>query len=76
MTGNKPSVGLTGEYLVLLVLFKLVWPHSTYYECIAFFANEAGVVKILNKVNISRALCGLGYTYKVTSTVAYQAFTQ
>ncbi len=76
MTGNKPNVGLTGEYLFLLVLFKLVWPHSTYYECIAFIANEADVDKIFNKKNISRALRGLGYTSKVTSTVAYQAFTQ
>jgi hypothetical protein len=37
---------------------------------------KAHVVKIFNKMNISRALCGLGYTSKVTSTVAYQAFTQ
>jgi hypothetical protein len=44
-TGNKPSMGLSGKYLFLLVLFKLVWPHSTYYECITFIANEANVVK-------------------------------
>ncbi len=61
---------------MLLVLFKLVRPHLTYYECIAFIANEADVVKIFNEVNISGALGGLGYTSKVTSTVAYQAFTQ
>jgi hypothetical protein len=76
MTGNKPNVGLTGEYLFLLVLFKLVWPHLTYYECIAFIANKANVVKIFNKKNISWALCGPGYTSKVTSIAAYQAFTQ
>ncbi len=76
MTGNKPNVGFTGEYLFLLVLFKLVWPHSRYYECIAFIANEADVVKIFNENNISRALRGLVYTSKVTSTVTYQAFTQ
>jgi hypothetical protein len=76
MTGNKPNVGLTGKYLFLLVLFKLVWPHSTYYECIMFITNKADVVKILNKKNISWDLRGLGYTSKVTSTVAYQAFMQ
>ncbi len=76
MTRNKPNVGLTGKYLFLLVLFKLIWPHLMYYECIAFIANEADIVKIFNKKNISQALCGLGYTSKVTSTVAYQAFTQ
>jgi hypothetical protein len=76
MTGNKPNVGLTGKYLFLLVLFKLVWPHLMYYECIAFIANEVNVVKIFNKKNISWALCEFGYTSKVTSTVAYQAFMQ
>jgi hypothetical protein len=77
MTGNKPSYGLTGKYLLLLVLVKLVWPHLTYYEYITFIANnKANVIKIFNKMNISRALCGLCYTSKVTSTVAYQAFTQ
>jgi hypothetical protein len=75
-TGNKPNVGLTGKYLFLLVLFKLVWPHSMYYECIVFIANKANVVKIFNEKNISWALHGLGYTSKVTSTVAYQAFMQ
>jgi hypothetical protein len=54
---EQAQLGLTGEYLFLLVLFKLVWPHLTYYECIAFIANEANVVKIFNKKNISRALC-------------------
>jgi hypothetical protein len=73
---NKPNVGLTGEYLFLFVLFKLVWPHLMYYECITFIANKANVVKIFNEKNISRALRGLGYTSKVTSTVAYQAITQ
>jgi hypothetical protein len=67
---------LTGTYLLLLVLFELVWPHLTYYKCIAFIANEANVIKKINKMNISCALCGLGYTSKVTSTVAYQAFMQ
>jgi hypothetical protein len=76
MTGNKPSVRLTGKYLFLLVLFKLVWPHSTYYECITCIANKANIVKIFNNKNISWALRGLGYTSKVTSTVAYQAFMQ
>jgi hypothetical protein len=76
MSGNKPNVGLTSKYLYLLIFFKLIWPHSAYYECITLIANEANVVKIFNKKNISWALHGLGYTSKVTSTVAYQAFTQ
>ncbi len=57
MTKNKPNMGLTGEYLFLLVLFKLIWPHSMYYECIAFISNKADVVKIFNEKNISRTLC-------------------
>ncbi len=29
MIGNKPSSALSGEYLLLLVLFKLIWPQAT-----------------------------------------------
>ena len=32
MTGNKPMSELSGEYLFLLVLFKMIWPHSSYYK--------------------------------------------
>ena len=37
MTGNRPQCGLSGNYLLLLVVYKLVWPHATYFECIAFY---------------------------------------
>ena len=40
MTGNKPVTSLSGQYLLLLVLFKLIWPQANYYECIAFIAND------------------------------------
>ena len=75
MTGNKSRSELSGNYLFLLVLFKMTWPHSSYYECIAFIANETNDAKIFNEMAISRALRKLGYTTKITSTVAYQAFT-
>ena len=74
-TGNKSRSKLSGNYLFLLVLFTMIWPHSSYYECIAFIANETNDAKIFNKMAISRALRKLGYTTKITSTVAYQAFT-
>ena len=41
MTGNKPSSTLLGQYLLLLVMFKLIWPQANYCECIAFIANES-----------------------------------
>ena len=75
MTGNKPRSELIGEYLFLLVRFKMIWPHSSYYECIAFIANESDDARIFSLMAVSRALIKLGYTTKITSTVAYQAFT-
>lgn len=76
MTGNKPTRGLTGAHLLLLVVFKFIWPQAAYFECIAFLANEADEVRIFSKQDISLALIRLGYTNKVTSAVAYQAFTE
>ena len=76
MTGNLPQRDLSGEYLFLLVLYKFVWPHASYLECIAFIANESADAKIFDKTAVSKALHWLGYTQKVTSTVAYQAFTE
>jgi hypothetical protein len=76
MTGNKPISELSGEYLLLLVLFKLIWPQANYFECIAFIANQTDNAKIFMEGDIGKALRRLGYTMKVTSTVAYQAFTE
>jgi hypothetical protein len=41
MMGNKPSSALPGQYLLLLVMFKLIWPQASYFNCIAFIANES-----------------------------------
>jgi hypothetical protein len=76
MTGNKASSELLGQYLLLLVMFKLIWPQSNYFECIVFIANETADAKIFSKKEVSRALQKFGYTTKVTSTIAYQAFTE
>jgi hypothetical protein len=75
MTRNKPRSELSGKYLFLLILFKMIWPHSSYYECIAFIANESDDARIFSLMAVSRALIKLGYTTKITSTVAYQALT-
>jgi hypothetical protein len=71
MMGNKPLSELSGEYLLLLVLFKLIWPQASYFECIAFIANSTNDAKIFTEGDIRKALRRLGYTMKVTSTVAY-----
>ena len=76
MTGNKAVSGLSGQYLLLLVMFKLIWPQSTYCECIAFIANESDDARIFSEKDVSLALRKLGYAMKITSTVAYQAFTK
>jgi hypothetical protein len=44
--------------------------------CIAFIANQSDDARIFSEQDMGRALRKLGYTQKVTSTVAYQAFTQ
>jgi hypothetical protein len=75
MTGNKSRSKLSDHYLFLLVLFKMIWPHLSYYKCIAFIANKTDNAKIFNEIAISRALRKLGYMAKITTTVAYQAFT-
>jgi hypothetical protein len=38
---EPPFSALTGQYLLLLVVFKLIWPQATYIECIAFIANKS-----------------------------------
>jgi hypothetical protein len=76
MAGNKPQSDLSGEHLLLRVYYKMIWPQASYFECIAFIANESSDSRIFNEMSISRALCSLGYTRKVTSTVAYQALTE
>jgi hypothetical protein len=76
MTGNKPQRNLSGEHLLLLVYYKMIWPQASYFECIAFIANESSNGRIFNEMSISRVLCSLGYTRKVTSTMAYQALTE
>ena len=75
MTSNKSCSKLSGYYLFLLVLFKMIWPHLSYYECIAFITHETNKAKIFSKMVVSRALGKLGCTTKITSMVAYQAFT-
>lgn len=49
MTGKKGSYNL-------LVLYKLIWPHSTNLECIAFIANNSTDERIYNEKDISKAL--------------------
>ena len=75
MTGNKSNSELSGNHILLLVIFKTIWPQVNYYKCIAFIASETSNANIFNEKAVSRALCCLGYTRKVTSTVAYQALT-
>jgi hypothetical protein len=77
MTKNKSiSALLTGQYLLLLMAFKFIWPQATYIKCIAFIAKKSNDARIFSEKDVSKALRKLGYTMKVASTVAYQAFTE
>jgi hypothetical protein len=60
----------------LLVVFKLVWPQATYIKGITFIANKSNDARVFLEKDVSKALRKLGYTTKVTSTFAYQAFTE
>ncbi len=46
MTRNKPSSALLGQYLLLLMMFKLIWLQANYCKCIAFIANTSDNVRI------------------------------
>jgi hypothetical protein len=76
ITGHKPISALTRQYLLLLVVFKLIWSQATFIECIAFIANKSNNARVFLEKDVSKALRKLGYTMKVTSTIAYQAFTE
>ncbi len=56
MTGNKPSPKLSGEYLLLLIMFKLIWPHANYCKCIAFIANQSDDARVFPEEHIGKAL--------------------
>jgi hypothetical protein len=76
MTRNKATSNLLGQYHLLLVVFKLIWPQATYCECIASIANKSNDARVFLEKDVSKALRKLGYTTKVTSTIAYPAFTE
>ena len=61
---------------MVLVVFKLIWPQASSIECIAFIANKSNNARVFLAKDVSKALKKLGYTMKVTCTVAYQAFTE
>jgi hypothetical protein len=67
VSGGGCRIALSGQYLLLLIMFKLIWPQANYCD------DDA---RIFSEQDMGRALRKLGYTQKVTLTVAYQAFTQ
>lgn len=76
MTRNKPSPDLSGKNLLLLIIFKLIWPLANYCECVLFIANESDDAHIFLEQDVGLSLRKLGYTQTITSMVAYPVFTQ
>ena len=74
-TGNKAQRSMTGEHLLLLVLFKLGYPEATMGQCIVYIAMHSQNPVIYRRYDISKALKGLNYVRLRASTVAKQAFT-
>ena len=54
ITGHKPISALTGQYLLLLVVFKLIWPQATYIKCIAFIANKSNDARVFLEKDVSK----------------------
>ena len=75
MTGNKSRRSLYGIHLLLLVMYKMIWPQATYLECSAFIANNSPDGRIFTEWAVGDALRKLGFTRKASSTTAYQAYT-
>lgn len=75
MTGNKASQQMDGESRLILVFFKKVWPEATIDETIAFIADNSQSGVVYSRPVVGAALSDLGFTRKVASTTAYQAFT-
>jgi hypothetical protein len=56
MTKNKSISALTGQYLLLLVIFNLIWPQATYIKCITFIANKSNDARVLSEKDVSKGL--------------------
>ncbi len=54
------NVVCRGQYLPLLVVFKLIWPQATYIECTAFIANKSNDARVFSKKDVSKALRNFG----------------
>ena len=76
MTGNKGAPELSGEHLLLLVIFKLTHPEALLGQCVVFIAMHLEDAVVFQELDIARALKRLGCRRKMRSTVAKQAFTQ
>ena len=63
---KNSKCGLCSEYLLLLLCFKFI-------ASFLFWMSQSA--QIFNTSVTGNLLCQLGYTYKVTLTVAYQAVT-
>lgn len=74
-TGNKGSTSMEGGHLMLLAIFKRIYPQATNNQCAVFIALHSADSRVFTKSEISTGLRKLNMTRKKGSTTAYQAFT-
>ena len=79
-TGNKRMTsGIFGFPLVLLAVYRKIFPKATRYECIAFlyrsYSGALPIPRVYSLKNITDAENSIGLNRKKGSTTAYQAFT-
>lgn len=75
-TGNKAVTSMGGIHLLLLALYKLIYPQATNPQCAVFIAIYSDDGRVFTNREISKGLKKLNMTIKKASTTAYQAFTK
>ena len=72
-TGNADRTCLVGTDLLLLVIFFTIHPTADQDKCAAFIFNEGG--GLYSRQAISKRMNEFGFSKKIGSIEAYQAYT-
>ena len=73
-TGNGPKTILQGEHKFLLTLYRMAYPKAMASEIICFIAMHSVNPVVYSREDITKCEQELGFTRKVGSTTANQAF--
>lgn len=74
-SGNKVNSTIRGEHLLLLAMFKKIYPQASNPESACYIAEHSTDGRVLTNGEVTKGLRFLNMTRKKGSTTAYQAFT-